>query len=410
MANLIDIIQKLSSARSLDAVMVIVRHAARELTGADGATFVLRERDKCFYAEEDAIAPLWKGQRFPLSACISGWAMLNKRPAVIEDIYADSRIPIDAYRPTFVKSLVMVPIRTADPIGAIGNYWAKRHLATAEEVELLQALANTTSVAIENVQLYAELEQRVKDRTAQLELANRELEAFSYTVSHDLRSPLQTIAGFAELLSDSYAGTLDAQAQKYLRHISSTTERMAGLINDLLTLSQVEKSEMHVEPTNLSSLARSVADELRSSDPARQVEFVIQNDVMTEGDPRFLRVAMENLLRNAWKYSSRRSSATIEFGCRRTDEEQAFFVRDNGAGFDPKEANRLFGAFQRLHSPADFPGTGVGLATVRRIIQRHNGKIWAEGEVGKGATFYFTVSPQLATANSGTVDPEACKA
>ncbi|MGH8352292.1 MAG: sensor domain-containing diguanylate cyclase [Pseudomonas sp.] len=164
-------------ARDLDAVAEVVRHAARELTDADGATLVLRDGDQCFYKDEDAISPLWKGQRFPLDSCISGWSMLNRQPAVIEDIYLDSRISHDAYRPTFVKSLVMVPIRTLEPIGAIGNYWAHRHQASEQQVKLLQVLADSTAVALENVRVYAELEQRVLERTVQLVAANRRLSA-----------------------------------------------------------------------------------------------------------------------------------------------------------------------------------------------------------------------------------------
>jgi hypothetical protein len=177
MEGLVEVVQRLSLARDLLTIQDFVRRAARHLTGADGATFVLRDGDRCFYADEDAIAPLWKGQRFPMSACISGWSMLNRRPAVIEDIYADNRIPHDAYRPTFVKSLVMVPIRTLDPIGAIGNYWAAPHRPTEAEVKLLQALADTTAVALENVRVFTELEERVQARTAELEETNRRLEA-----------------------------------------------------------------------------------------------------------------------------------------------------------------------------------------------------------------------------------------
>src|SRR5262245_52421234 len=177
MLGLVEVVQRLSLARDIPTVQDIVRRAARQLTGADGATFVLRDGDRCYYADEDAIAPLWKGQRFPMSMCISGWAMLHRQAAVIEDIYADDRIPHDAYRPTFVKSLVMVPIRTLDPIGAIGNYWAARHQPTVDEVQLLQALADTTAVAMENVRVFTELEERVRARTAELEAANRNLVA-----------------------------------------------------------------------------------------------------------------------------------------------------------------------------------------------------------------------------------------
>ena len=168
MEQLVEVVQRLSMARDLATVMDIVRKAARNLTGADGATFVLRDGNKCFYAEEDAISPLWKGRRFPMNICISGWVMLNRAPAVIEDIYADPRIPADAYRPTFVRSLAMVPIRTLDPLGAIGNYWAHTHNPTVEQVKLLQALADTTAVAMENVRIYGELEQRVRERTSEV--------------------------------------------------------------------------------------------------------------------------------------------------------------------------------------------------------------------------------------------------
>lgn len=168
MEQLVEVVQRLSMARDLETVMDVVRQAARKLTGADGATFVLRDGDLCFYAEEDAISPLWKGQRFPMSMCISGWVMLNRQPAVIADIYADSRIPANAYRPTFVRSLAMVPIRTLDPVGAIGNYWAQPHHPTPAQVKVLQALADTTAVAMENVRVYAELEQRVRERTSEL--------------------------------------------------------------------------------------------------------------------------------------------------------------------------------------------------------------------------------------------------
>lgn len=181
MERLVKAVQELSLARDLPAVQRVVRTTARELTGADGATFVLRDDDRCFYADEDAIAPLWKGMRFPMEACISGWAMLNCQPAVIPDIYADPRIPAEAYRPTFVKSLAMVPIRTLDPIGAIGNYWARHYTPTEREVALLQALADTTAVAMENVQMYAALEHRVRDRTVELARANEEIRRMSLT-------------------------------------------------------------------------------------------------------------------------------------------------------------------------------------------------------------------------------------
>lgn len=198
MERLMFAVQELSLARDLERVQEIVRTTARELVGSDGATFVLRDDDQCYYADEDAIEPLWKGSRFPLETCISGWSMINKLPAIIEDIYVDDRIPHVAYRPTFVKSLAMVPIRSLDPIGAIGNYWADEHLATDEEIKLLQALADATSIAMENVAIYGELERRVSDRTAKLEQANREIQELS------VRDPLTGLLnrrGFFQLVA-----------------------------------------------------------------------------------------------------------------------------------------------------------------------------------------------------------------
>ncbi|ORB86039.1 diguanylate cyclase [Mycobacterium kansasii] len=209
MERLLQAVQELSLARSLPDIQQIVRSSARELLGCDGATFVLREQDTCYYAEEDAIAPLWKGSRFPVEACISGWAMLNRAAAVVPDIYGDPRIPHTIYRPTFVKSLVMVPIRKLDPIGAIGNYWAQLHRPTEQEVCLLQALADSTSIAMENVQVYAEMERRVRDRTAALEKGHEEIRRLSVT---DELTGLNNRRGFY-LLADAALGAARRQGR-----------------------------------------------------------------------------------------------------------------------------------------------------------------------------------------------------
>jgi signal transduction histidine kinase/CheY-like chemotaxis protein len=394
MARQVDAVQELSLARDLDSIMAIVRQAARQLTGADGATFVLRDGDMCYYADEDAIAPLWKGQRFPMSACISGWAMLNRQAAVIEDIYADPRIPADAYRPTFVKSLVMVPIRTSSPIGAIGNYWAHHHLAPEEEVELLQGLANTTAVAMENVEAYAHLEQRVKERTAQLKAANVELEAFTYSVSHDLRAPLRHIAGFVTILEEDHGETLDKKVRELLVKIQVRTQVMSTMMEDLLRLSKISRAELVPRLINLSPMVQEIASRLSAGAPARQVDWAIAEGVEVKADPGLIQIALENLLSNAWKYTSRCPQARIEFGARTTGQGPTeYFVRDNGAGFDMQMAGELFQPFKRMHSQQEFPGSGIGLATVRRIIERHGGRIRAESSPGQGATFYFTLSP-----------------
>jgi signal transduction histidine kinase len=394
MERLVAVVQELSLARDLEAIMTIVRRAARELTGADGATFILRDGDCCYYADEDAIAPLWKGQRFPMSLCISGWVMLNRQHTIIEDIYVDPRIPIDAYRPTFVKSLAMVPIRTLDPIGAIGNYWAKPCRPTAEQIKVLQALADTTAVALENVRIYGELEQRVKDRTAALEAANKELEAFSYAVSHDLRAPLRAIDGFTKAFMDDYGATLAEQGRRHLERVCSASKRMAQLIEDLLFLSRTAQSQVRRDTVNVSKVAQEVIVDLRARDAARSVDVVVAENVLAHADPRLLRIVMENLLSNAWKFTSKQEHPRIEVGTLSTENgEAAYYVRDNGAGFDMAYAQTLFGVFQRLHSQSDYPGTGVGLATVRRIIAKHGGRIWGESEAGRGATFTFTLPP-----------------
>jgi len=394
MVRLVAAIQELSLARNLEGVMSVVRHAARELAGADGATFVLREGDQCFYADEDAIGPLWKGQRFPMSACISGWAMIHREPAVIPDIYQDDRIPVDAYRPTFVKSLVMVPIRSDSPVGAIGTYWASEHAASMEEVQVLQSLANTTAVAMENVRVYAELEQRVQERTRQLEAANGELEAFSYSVSHDLRGPLRSIDGFARLLRDNLPSQLTPPAAGYFERIVTATRQMSDIIDDLLELARITKAAIQRETINLSRLATEILNRLREEEPGRDATVSIETNLMAQGDPGLLRVVMENLLGNAWKYSSAKAQTRIEIGrIAAAGGGDAFFVRDHGAGFDMAHAGKLFAPFQRMHRPDQFPGTGVGLATVQRIIQRHGGRIWAEAAENQGATFYFTLPP-----------------
>jgi signal transduction histidine kinase len=394
--RLLSVMQELSLACDVPTIQTIVQRAARDLTGAHGATFVLRDQDKCYYADEDAIAPLWKGQRFPLSACVSGWVMTNRKPALIPDIYDDPRVPLDAYRPTFVKSLVMVPIRTDAPIGAIGSYWAHTRRPNPDEVELLQALANTTAVAMENVGINSELENRVRSRTRLLEEMNRELEAFSYSVSHDLRAPLSAILGFAQLLQETAKDRTQPETVEYCDRIVQQTQRMNGLIRDLLRLSKTARAELKVEKVNVSTIAREAFDHLAAAEPNRQVALTLQDGLEAEGDLALVRIVLDNLISNAWKYSGKVASPEIEIGGREgEDGAKVFFVKDNGVGFDPRNATRLFAPFQRLHRQEEFPGVGVGLATVQRIIHKHGGSVWAESSAGRGATFYFTLPKPL---------------
>ena len=225
----------------------------------------------------------------------------------------------------------------------------------------------------------------------ELEQVNKELEAFSYSVSHDLRAPLRSIDGFSQALLEDYEDKLDEQGKDYLRRVRAATQRMSQLIDDLLNLSRISRTEMHYEEVNLTAIAKAIAAELQKTQPERQVEFVIGENIVAHGDSHLLRIVLDNLLRNAWKFTSKHPHAKIEFGTIQQDGRLVYYVRDNGAGFDMNYANKLFTPFQRLHKSTEFEGTGIGLATVQRIIHRHGGSVWAEGEVEKGATFYFTL-------------------
>lgn len=383
------VVQELSLARSLEAIQAIVRRAARQLTGADGATFVLRDGDCCHYVDEDAIGPLWKGKKFPLEICISGWVMSHAVEVAIEDVFVDPRIPHDVYRATFVKSLTMVPIRRRDPLGAIGAYWAHRHAPTAAEQKLLAALADSTSIAIENVQLYEQLEDRVASRTAELAAANRELEAFTYSVSHDLRAPLRAIGGFAQAVLEDASDRLDETSRNHLGRVVGAAGRMNVLIDALLEVSRVHRGALVRSRVDVSALACEIGEELALRDPARVVELVVQEGLTVDVDPRLFRVVLDNVLGNAWKFTARAATARIEVGA----EDGVLFVRDNGAGFAMSRADRLFTPFQRLHTPEEFPGTGIGLATVARVVRRHGGEVTIESAPNAGTTVRLRLSP-----------------
>jgi PAS domain S-box-containing protein len=239
--------------------------------------------------------------------------------------------------------------------------------------------------------LNAELEQRVLERTSQLEAANKELETFSYSVSHDLRAPLRSIDGFAHALEEDYAKQLDDTALDYLNRVRQASQRMGTLIDDMLNLSRVARASLRRETVDVSRMAKEIVDELKQTESQRVIDVSIASDLKVSADPVLFRVALQNLLENAWKYTRRTSQARIEFATTTHRDTPCFYVRDNGTGFDMQYANKLFAPFQRLHSVQAFEGTGIGLATVARIIRRHGGRIWAEAAVDRGATFYFTL-------------------
>lgn len=548
LGDLAKVVERVAAARDLETLMGVIRPSIRQLTGADGATLVLREDGHCHYVDEDAIGPLWKGQRFPLDHCISGWTMLNDAAAVIEDIFADPRIPHEAYRPTFVKSLSMVPVGHNPPVAAIGCYWARRHHATAEELALQQALADALSVGLANIQLYrhldvarraaetsaasarvqaatlaenerlmrlfvehapaalamfdramrylaasnrwvddfglagipllgnshyqifpeisetwreihrralageviraeedrferadgsvqwlrwevrpwygpddaigglaifsedissiknaqeeilrlnADLERKVTERTAELTAANAELEAFAYAVSHDLRGPLRALSGFSKALQEDFGDQLTGDAAAYLDQIDIASRNMGKLIDGILVLSRVTRGELLRETIDLSAMAARLLTRLAQESPGRAVDWQVAPGLEVTGDPRLVETALANLLGNAWKYTGHTARPRIRVEAGSVADLSGICVTDNGAGFDDSYGERLFKPFQRLHRQDEFPGIGIGLATVQRIVRRHGGDIRAQSRPGAGAVFCFSLSTDL---------------
>jgi len=264
-------------------------------------------------------------------------------------------------------------------------------LLNARQVQ--RALGNERIIllAIDDITEKKDLERAVVKARDVAEAANKELEAFSYSVSHDLRTPLRSIDGFSHALLEDYGEKLDDTAMSYLNRVRKATQYMGRLIDELLKLSRVTRSEFRHESVDLSAIVRGVSEKLREDDRTRTVDVIIREGVIVSGDPALLKIALENLVNNAWKFTGKAERPQLEFGMTIKEGKAACFIRDNGAGFDMAYVNKLFGAFQRLHTTLEFPGAGIGLATVQRIINRHGGEVWAEGEVGKGATFYFTL-------------------
>ncbi len=540
--RLAEVVEQIAGVRELPALLAIVCGAVRELSGADGVALVLRDGAQAHYVEEDAIAPLWKGQRFPLESCMAGWVMLHAEAVAIGDIYVDPRVSYAVYRPTFVKSLALVPVGRSSPVGAIGCYWARRHQASGEELDLQQALADALSVGLANLDLMqgmasaqqasehsaavaraseaalieaqglsmvgnwtwdllsgrhvwsaeiyriygrdpalppaiypevqryftadswarlaaavedgrargtpyscdaevvradgtrrwitargkatcdaggkvvelhgtvqdiserklaeaeihhlnADLERRVELRTAELSAANHELDSFAYAVSHDLRAPLRAMSGFSQALQEDYGARLDGEAKIYLEQIDIASHKMGELIEGVLALSRSTRGELQHDRIDLSALAARLLADLAHAESSRAVSIEIEPGLAVEGDARMIEVLMQNLLGNAWKYTAKAPAPAIRVYAGEVDSRPGICVADNGAGFDMAHAASLFQPFRRLHRQDEFPGIGIGLATVQRIVHRHGGEIRGVAAPGAGATFCFSLSP-----------------
>ena len=309
----------------------------------------------------------------------------NEERRLLADRYAEAH---DARRN------VVLSFAAASALDLILLVWAFQQLinTSRDREQLADRAIQIGALNAELSDLNAELEQRVEDRTKELEVSNQELQAFSYSVSHDLRAPLRTIDGFSLALEEDFADVLNAQGRDYIRRVRGGVQRMGMLIDALLQLSRVTRSELQREPVDLSELASLVFGELATNEEGRDIEFEAEPGITADADPRLVRVAFENLLGNALKFTSKVPRAHIVFGQIEKEGQNVYFIRDNGAGFDMQYVDRLFTAFQRLHGDRDFKGSGIGLATVSRIIRRHHGSIWAEGSIGSGATFFFTLN------------------
>ncbi|MGC3997048.1 MAG: GAF domain-containing sensor histidine kinase [Anaeromyxobacter sp.] len=365
----------LATARDLATVTAVVRHAARSLARADGVTFVLREGDQVHYADEDAIAPLWKGRRFPADACISGWAMEHRCAVVIDDVYADPRIPQDLYRPTFVRSLAMVPVRREDPVGAIGAYWAGHHRATEGQLALLEALAGLASSTMANLALEADLRAAVAARDELIGLA-----------SHELRTPLAAVrlqVERAERLVEQAADP--ALVRGALARSLRAAQRLGRQLERLLDASRVslEGVQLQLEPVDLVAVVRGQAERLADELGAR-VQVDAPDALTGRWDVERLEQALENVLANAAKFGA---GKPIEIQVREQPGAAEVQVRDHGAGFAPGDQERIFQRFGRAVSSRHYGGFGLGLWLARRALEAHGGSIAATSAPGAGATF-----------------------
>jgi signal transduction histidine kinase len=374
--RLLKAISDLSRLRDLEGVMKVVRVAARDLSGADGVTFVLPEGDLVHYADEEAVGPLWKGRRFPKSACISGYAMTHHETVVIEDIFVDSRIPQDAYRPTFVKSLAMVPIRPDDPLGAIGAYWATQHLASDRELSLLEALAGATAVALKNAQLYDEARRGARAR-----------DEFVGVVAHELRTPLTPIRLHLDLLANGLASDADLKkAQGDIARLKDEIDGLVRMADHLIEVSELTSAapELERSSVDLVEVVKGVVAEFTRGDCKAAIAVTAPGPVVGSWDRHRIEQVVTNLFSNAVKYGEGRP---IEVAISMDASRAALAVRDHGKGILPEDQAKIFERFERIGSARSYGGFGVGLWFATRIVEAHGGTIGVKSRPGAGSTF-----------------------
>lgn len=393
-SDLPSLMLRLSMARGLDEIMQVVRKGARLLTGADGVTFVLREGDKCFYAEEDAISPLWKGQRFPAETCISGWAMIHRQPAVIEDIYRDDRIPKEAYKLTFVHSLIMVPVRTEDPVAAIGAYWAHKRKPAAIEVELLQTIANAAAVAMTNVALVNSLQHAAEEARrqaaeaerarAELERANQHKSRFLASCSHDLRQPFQAMRLFHSVL----AARADGKDREVVERLGEAMTHGEELLQSLLDVSIIESGLMRPAPQSFplqevfDRLGLMFAEQAQTSGLHLSI---VPTARRVTSDPLFLARILGNLVSNALKYTK----GGVVVGARGRGDGLTVEVWDNGQGIPSEHLDSIFEDFYQVDNPERDKrrGIGLGLGIVRRLAAALGHPVSVRSRPGTGSVF-----------------------
>ncbi len=392
--------ETINRSSSLDSVYPETLQALRWICAADRAAVLLLDHQNSMrFAASDGLSDSYR-------AAVEGhspWAANEEdaQPILVPDPEREPSIaPLLAQlRQEGIASLAFIPIaHQGRLLGKFMLYFNAPHEMKADEIRLALTVAEYLALAVsrqraveETRLLNAELEDRVRRRTQLLEDANREMEAFCYSVSHDLRAPLRALDGFARILLEDAASVLDDNDKGHLHRIIAASERMGRLMDDLLRLSRIGRAGMRLATVDLGGIAGGIVERLRGADPSRRANCRIDAGLSIQADAGLMRIALENLLGNAWKYTGQKADAKIEFGKREEDGKTFFYVRDNGAGFDMRYAGKLFSPFQRVHAPSEFEGNGIGLAIVQRIVQRHGGRIWAESETGRGSTFWFTL-------------------